>query len=206
MRKQAFDATEGYRAQFLHAEDIDLYLCIMDRWRAANLAEVVVRRRLHSKQISVSHVRQQLFSIYGAVAVASARQRDSVEPPFAEPVITEGVLEKLGVSQITQQQALFSYYSFWVGEMSGASQDDAVVRLVDELIDLPRTGPAGRITVANALLTASQSHYRRGRPFRALVSLGRALLTRPVVAGRPLRRAINSHFGRSRATERPVEV
>ena len=199
MRKQAFDATGGYRAQFLHAEDYDFFYRIIEGWRVANLSDVVLRKRIHSKQISVCHLRQEILSHLAAHALALARQRDSVEPPCQEPLISEEFLEKLGVSRSSQQRALVSAYAFYIGYMSRASQDGEALRLVDELINLSRSGPVGRATLSNAMLSAARIHYRQGRPLRALVSLGRALLTRPKVAGRPLKRAVNSLFHKSQA-------
>jgi hypothetical protein len=199
MRKQAFDATAGYRAQFLRAEDIDLWLRIIEGWRVANLSEVVLRKRIHSNQISVCYVRQQLLSVLGALALSSARQRHSVEPPCQVPVISEEFLETLGVNQTSRRRGLFGYYDYWIGSMSRAFQDDAVLRLVDELIDLSRSGPVSKSTLSNAMLLAARSHFRRGRPTRALLALGRAVLTRPLVVGRPLKRAVNSLFRKSQA-------
>ncbi len=199
MRKQAFDATGGYRAQFLHAEDHDLCLRIIEGWRVANLSDVVYRRRIHSNEISVCNLRQGILSHLAAHALSLARQRGSVEPPCQEPVISEEFLEKLGVSRTSQQRALVSAYAFYIGYMSRASQDDAVLRLVDELIDLSRSSPVNRATLSNAMLSAARIHYRQGRPVRALASLGRALLTRPQVAGRPLKHAVNSLFRKSQA-------
>ena len=197
MRKQAFDATGGYRAPFLPAEDYDLFYRIIEGWRVANLSDVVLRKRIHSNQFSIRSLRQGILSLLASHALSLARQRDSVEPPCQEPVISEGFLEKLGVSRTSQQRALVSAYAFYIGYMARASQDDEVLRLVDELIDLSRSGPADRSALSNAMLCAARIHYRQRRPVRALVSLGQALLTCPRVVGRPLKRAVNSLFRKS---------
>ncbi len=206
MRKQAFDATGGYRAQFLHGEDYDLWLRIIEGWRVANLPDMVLRKRIHAKQISTAYLRQMVFSCLGAHALSSARQHDSVEPPCQVPVISEGFLEKLGVSQVARQKALIKGYVFCIGSMLQASQEVAALHLVDELIGLSKSGPVSKTTLANARLSAAQAYYRRGDPVRALGALGQALLTRPVVAGRPLRRAVNSLFRKSPAGDRPSAI
>jgi hypothetical protein len=187
MRRQAFDATAGYRAQFLRAEDYDLTLRMVEGCGVANLPDVVVRKRIHPQQLSVCDVRQQMLSVLAAHALSLARQRHSIEPLCHEPVITEGFLEQLGVDQSTRQQALVCNYDYWIGTMLRISQDDAVLRLVDELIDLPRSGPVYRSTLSNAMLLAGRIHYRQGRAVRALGYLGRAVLTRPIVLGRPFK-------------------
>ena len=196
LRKRAFDATEGYRSQFLHAEDNDLFYRISESWGVANLPNVVLRKRIHSNEVSVRNLRQQVLSLLGAHALWSARQLDSAEPPCDVPVISEGFLEKLGVSQTSRRQALIAAYVSWIGAMSQASQHDAALRLFEELIDLSRPGPVPRSALSDAMLSTAWIHYRGGRPVRALVSLGRAFLTRPVVAGRPLKRALKSFFFR----------
>jgi len=202
MRKQAFDATVGYRAQFLRAEDYDLSLRIIEGWEVANLPDVVLRKRIHSKQLTMCDSRQQMLSVLGAHALSLVRLDHSIEPTCREPVISEGFLEELGVSQTSRQRVLVNGYVHLIGLMSRASQDDAVLRLFEELIDLSRSSPVDRFTLSNAMLSAARSHYRRGSPVRALVYVGRAFLTRPVVAGRPLRRAVNSFFRRLKGEKR----
>ena len=199
MRKQAFDATGGYRAQFLNGEDYDLFYRIIERWRVANLPDVVLRKRIHSNQFSVGHLRQSILSLLASHAMSVAGQRGAVEPPCEVAVISEGFLEKLGVSRTSIQEALVSAYAFYIDYMSRASQDDEVLRLVEELIDLSRTCPVNKSVLSNAMLRAARIHYRRGSPVRALVYVGWALLTRPKIAGRPLKLAVNSLFRKSHA-------
>lgn len=199
MRKRAFEGAGGYRAQFLRAEDIDLYLRIGEAWKVANLADVVVRRRMHSQQISVLHLRQQTLSVLGAIELSSARQCELPESPCQVPVISEEYLERLGVSARTRDGALARVYLHWIGFMDMAFQQDAVLRLVDELIELSKSGAVDRVPLSDAMLLAARIHYRRGRRLRALVYLARAIMTRPIVVGRPLKRAVNSLFIRTQA-------
>jgi hypothetical protein len=49
------------------------------------------------------------------------------------------------------------------------------------------------------MLWAARVHYRQGRPLQALAYVGRALLTRPKTAGRPLKRALDSLFRKFQA-------
>ncbi len=88
MRKQAFDETGGYRPQFLRAEDWDVWLRLIEVWKVANLADVVLSKRIHSQQISNCYVRQQVLSLLGAFALWSARQHHLVEPLCHEPMIS----------------------------------------------------------------------------------------------------------------------
>lgn len=79
------------------------------------------------------------------------------------------------------------------------TQDDEVLRLVEELRKVSRPGPINRYDITEALFRAAQIHYRHGRRFQGLAFAVRALITRPIVAGRPLKRAVNSLFGKSPA-------
>lgn len=76
-------------------------------------------------------------------------------------------------------------------------QDDAVLRLVEELISISKPGPIRRPFVADALLRSAHIHYRHGRRFQALASVVQAVVTRPILAGRPLKRALKSLFRKS---------
>jgi glycosyltransferase involved in cell wall biosynthesis len=88
--------------------------------------------------------------------------------------------------------------------LSETSQDQAALHLVEELIKNSATSPFDRINVADALLRAAHIHYRQGRPLDSLVFVARAILTRPIVAGRPLKRAVVSFFQKSQVeTEQP---
>jgi hypothetical protein len=78
--------------------------------------------------------------------------------------------------------------------LSEASQEDAVLRLVEDMVNVSRFSPANRSAVANELLRAAHIHYRQGRRFQAMVFMARAVLIRPLIAGRPLKRAVNSLF------------
>jgi hypothetical protein len=171
-----------------------LWLRIAQRWRLANLKPVVLKYRIHPDQVSYQKLRQQTLSALAARAFASLRRDGSPEPVIPVERITPEVLARLGVTQAAQQRALVSGYAFWIGLMSRACQGDAVLRLFEELIDLSKPGPVPRSALADVMLSAARTHYRRGSAVRALLYVGRAFLARPVVAARPLKRALDSYF------------
>jgi hypothetical protein len=196
IRKEAFLSVGGYRRPFDLAEDYDLWLRIAERWRLANLEAVVIKCRIHPHQASCQKLRQETLCALAARAFASLRRDGSPEPVISDERITPEVLARLGVNQATQQRALVGNYAHWIGLVSRASQDDAVLRLFEELIDLSRPGPVPASALSYAMLSAARTHYRRGSPVRALVCLGRAFVARAVVARRPVKRAVNSFFRR----------
>lgn len=73
MRKAALVGAGGYRAEFLHAEDIDLFLRLAEVGRLANLPEVLLDYRQHPNSIGYRHAQAQRDS--ARRAVAEARQR-----------------------------------------------------------------------------------------------------------------------------------
>jgi hypothetical protein len=189
-RKEAFQAVQGYRSQFLHAEDIDLWLRILERWKAANLPDVVVRKRYHSDQVSGGKRRQQVVSVLGARAAALARRRDGIDPTCQVPLVSEKVLKELGVGADVLHQRLLSAYSYWIGIMLAARQHATALRLVNELNELSASEKTKRSTLSKAWLAAARTHYRQGRLFPALASLGRGVLARPVIVALPAKRAL----------------
>jgi hypothetical protein len=87
--------------------------------------------------------------------------------------------------------------TYYLRLIARASQDDVVLRLVDELINVSKPGLIHRNGIADGLLRAAYIHHRQGRSFQALGFLMRALLTRPVIAGRPLKRAATALLRKS---------
>jgi hypothetical protein len=196
IRKEAFLSVGGYRKLFAEAEDDDLFLRIAEHWRLANLEAVVLRYRIHPDQACCQKLtRVTLYGLY-ARALAALRRDGRPEPVTSVETITPEVLVRLGVTQATQQGAVGAGYAHWIGMISRTSQDDVAVRLFEELIALSRRAPVPRSALSDAMLSVARTHYRRGSRLRALVYVGRAFLTRPVVAGRPLKRALNSCFRR----------
>lgn len=62
MRRQAVEKIGGYREQYKHVEDYDLFLRLAEIGRLANLAEPLIYRRMHDGSACVKHhvVQQEL--------------------------------------------------------------------------------------------------------------------------------------------------
>jgi hypothetical protein len=74
-------------------------------------------------------------------------------------------------------------------DVLGASEPEAALRVIEELLQLPGAQSIKKPVLANAWLKVAGIHYRQGRRGKAMVSAGRAVMVRPIVAGRPVRRA-----------------
>jgi glycosyltransferase involved in cell wall biosynthesis len=194
IRKKAFDDAGGYRTQFQPAEDYDLWLRIIEAWQVANLPDVVVRKRIHPCQVSNQHIRQQIIAILGAIAAAAIRRKGQADPTSQVDLVTEAVLQEMGVSTLSLRRAQAAAYAYWIEFMVRTFQEDAALRLIGELAGLARRGQADSVTLSNSWLMAARIHYQRGRPVRAFNCAGRAVIARPLILGRPLKRSIQHLF------------
>lgn len=98
MRRDVFEASGGYRACCLHAEDYDLWLRMLERSEGANVADPVVVYRAHADQVTLRGWRQQALSTLGAVEAARLRRSTGHDPLDSVPLVTEALLLGLGVT------------------------------------------------------------------------------------------------------------
>ena len=70
----------GYRAPMKAAEDFDLWLRIAEMSGLANLSEVLLRYRVHPKQLSAAHRLDQCFSAELAFLCSEIRKSGMVDP------------------------------------------------------------------------------------------------------------------------------
>lgn len=111
-RRRALEGIGGYRTQFRHAEDEDLYLRLLDRHDLANLPDKLALYRWHGGNAS-----QPTFShhVYRVVAVAAAHLRlaglPEIDPArreaFDYPFLLE-LFDRLGDRSLTPRL-------FWIG-------------------------------------------------------------------------------------------
>lgn len=187
MRREVVLVSGGYRKIF-DAEDFDLWLRMGERSRLASLSKPLLRYRIHSDQVSVRNVRHQTLCVLAVRAAASLRRRGSPDPLSHVEKVTPQLLDTLGVSMVEIREALLDNYSYWMDVLE-RSDPEAVLRMIEEILQLPQAESFDRSVLANAWLRAAGIHYRRGRRRKAMVSAGRAVLVRPIVAGRPVKRA-----------------
>lgn len=83
MRKDAILRVGGYRADYPHAEDIDLFLRLAEVGQLANLDEVLLEYRQHPSSIGYRHARIQQESARRAVIAAYDRRGLELPPSFA---------------------------------------------------------------------------------------------------------------------------
>jgi hypothetical protein len=124
-------------------------------------------------------------------SVRAKSQRLGVEPVEYLEVIG-WVLQRVTPSYTVRRKLCEEVFSFCIPtvDVLGQSEPEAALRLINKLLQLSGSGCVERSVLANTWLTAAGIHYRQGRPGRAMVSAGRAILVRPIVAGRPVKRVL----------------
>jgi glycosyltransferase involved in cell wall biosynthesis len=87
MRRAALDAVGGYRPEFEPAEDYDLWLRLAEVGRLHNLTDVLLRYRVHDKNVSHTRAVEQRRAVIRVLASAAERRGLRIELP---PLPTEG--------------------------------------------------------------------------------------------------------------------
>lgn len=195
MRKDVAVASGGYRRPLLDADDYDLWLRMAERCVLANLDTAVVRYRIHSGQVSIQNMEHQTWCVLAARAAASVRKNGKIDPLTNVDEINLRVLEALGVAPTEITRAVAGTYDYWIGILR-RSDPEAARRLVDRLLRLLASQSNERSALADGWLKAAELHYEQGRPVQAFLSAGRGLLTRPIIMGRPVKRAFKRLAGR----------
>jgi hypothetical protein len=102
------------------------------------------------------------------------------------------IIQRVTPSDAVRRKLSVDVFSLWAPTVEALEQSEPemALRVFDKLLEFSGSGSVERSVLANVWLTAAGIHYRQGRPGRAMISVGRAVLARPIVAGRPVKRAL----------------
>lgn len=195
MKKEVARAAGGYRSEPLHAEDYDLWLRMAERTQLANLSDVILRYRVHLGQVSVANLTHQVWSALAASAAASLRRQGYQDPLAEVREIDLAFLNSLGVTEGQIRAFLADYYRYWIG-LAARSDPELALRLIDGWRKQCGRGPLGRRVRADAYLEAAAIHYRRGQTVTATWSVARGVFAQPLIAVRPIKKALTQLFSR----------
>jgi GT2 family glycosyltransferase len=186
IRRDAFVSLGGYRPHFAPAEDYDLWLRMAEHFQIANLEQVVVKYRIHPHQVSLRKRTQQTLGILAARASASARRRGKPDPLDSVKEITSEALAPLGVTEAKQQIELTSERRRWIRFMCMAGEYSAALQAAIETLqsDLEYVE---KWRVADLQIAAAGLYWRQRRIPRSGLSAAQAVLTYPLMVGRPLK-------------------
>ena len=186
MRREAFVAVGGYRPPFALAEDYDLWLRIAEHCEIANLKQTVLKYRIHPHQVSMRKQTQQTLGILGARASALARRKGNPDPLNAVEEITPKVLAALGITKARQQSELASNRRQWIRHMCMAGEWSAALEAANTMLG-SNLEYVERWQIADLQLTVAWLCWHKRKYLKGFLAACRAVVTRPVVAGRPLK-------------------
>jgi glycosyl transferase family 2 len=189
IRKDVVTASGGYRRALLDADDYDLWLRVSERSRLANLEKCVLLYRIHAKQVSIQNMRHQKMCVLAASAAALQRSQGRADPLSGVEEITPQFLTTLGVTAAQVQQAVLGGYHYWM-DILGETDPEAALAVINGFLESSDSRAVGRPLLADAWLQAASIHFRLGRRGKALTAAVRGMLMRPIVAGRPIKRAL----------------
>jgi len=187
IRREVFATVGGYRRIVIDAEDYDLFLRIADRFQLANLPEVVLKYRRHPYQTSIRNCKQQALNCVLARVAAVSRKNGAPDPLSSVTEITPAVLASLGVTKAVQGRTLGRLYLtrirslYDIGEYEMASNAIGLFRRSD-------WKHFGGPVLGDFRLMVARVHWREGRFARSFLAASHALLARPIILGRPLKR------------------
>lgn len=176
MRREAFEAAGGYRVNFDHAEDFDLWLRIAAGSRVANLPEIVVKYRIHGDQQSFRKQEEQ--ATFSAAARASAEARcGGQDDPFegADPIDEEFLLSH-GVSKEELAASIVSSVTWLARTTDRAGYPDAARRLFETAYAKARSEAGSPALVASVHRSMAYRHAEQGHHFRAKLKAAQARL------------------------------
>jgi len=183
IRTKAFAHVGGYRSVFTPAEDYDLGLRISEQFQCANLPQVVVKYRIHPRQLSWTRRKQQTLCKLAAQASALSRRNARVDPSNAANEITPAVLTTMGVTEAMQQAHIATEYRSWISYMSNAGEYRATLKSSAATLWSGRNRD-GRLYIANLHFAAAKFNWQKKRFFRGFLAASNALIANPVMAKR----------------------
>jgi glycosyl transferase family 2 len=186
MQREAFVAAGGYRTAVVAAEDYDLWLRIAEHFQLANLEAIVLKYRIHPSQISVTKRRQQTLSALAVQVSASLRRRGIPDPLDSVIEITPLILAGLVITETGQQNELVSGGQKWTRTLCMVSEDSSALKTAVKMLR-PDRKYLKRWEIANLYLSLARLYWRQGSFLSSILALGQAVVTRPIVVGRPLK-------------------
>lgn len=181
MRTEYFRASGGYRRPFAHTgEDYDLWLRMMERCRAATLAGVVARYRIHAGQMWGRNLKEQGIGQCVARASAAIRSRGEPDPLDSADSITPALLAKVGLAREQVDAHTLGAYCTCVVSAQRANVGAPALRLVGEMLEaLSQSGFVRGPVAAETWLTAARAYWHVGDSKAAFTSLRKAIAARP---------------------------
>jgi glycosyltransferase involved in cell wall biosynthesis len=183
----AFVRVGGYRVAFTQSDDYDLWLRISEYYQCANLKQVVLKYRIHPQQLTVRNRKEQILCMLAAQASASLRAAGKLDPLDSVKQLTPAVLVGMGVSEARQKASLGEGYFYWIKQIYAAGEYAVVIEGAGEMLQVCEGEGVEPRLISDVHLIAAKAYWKQRRMFSSFLSVGRAVLARPKVVGRPLK-------------------
>jgi hypothetical protein len=187
MRREAFVHVGGYRTVFPNAEDYDLWLRISEYYQCANLKDVILSYRIHPHQMTLRKRSEQILCTLAAQASALLRRAGQPDPIDTASEITPTVLAGMGVSEAVQKTKFAEGYFSSINQLYKAGGNTAVLESAAELFQLCEGECVEPKYISDVHILSAKAYWKQRRFLPSFRSLGRAVLARPRVVGRPLK-------------------
>jgi glycosyltransferase involved in cell wall biosynthesis len=187
MRRNALASLAGYREAMVHAEDYDLWLRVADRFELANLETVLLKYRVHPNQLSIRKWRQQALSNLAARSAAILRRNGKPDPFDSGSEITLELLARLGVSAAKLQTTVARGCLSFISSMCDAGEYKVAFEGISEIYRSCELELVDTPEIADLHLLTSRLYWRQRRFARSMLSVGKALIARPKILGRPVK-------------------
>lgn len=188
MRGDVALAAGGYRKALLDADDYDLWLRMSERTQLANLDGCILQYRFHSEQATIANSGHQSLCVLAARAATRFRRAGKSDPLSGVDSITPELVLSLGVTAAEMERARVAVYRYWMDDRV-RDDPDVALRMIEGIIHSSGYPRVERRVIADLCLTAAGIQYKQGRPMKALLSVIRGVLVRPIIAARPVRNA-----------------
>jgi hypothetical protein len=137
MRRHAFESVGGYRLS-PRSLDYDLWLRIVERFRAANLTDFLVRYRVHASQQTAQGLREVALCTLAAREAAKRRAVGEPDPLIGVGFVDDAVAASLGIDERTIDQEHVRQCIWYANLLAGAGYSAdarAVVERAREIAD-----------------------------------------------------------------------
>ena len=185
--KEAFSRVGGYRRIFIQSDDYDLWLRISEHYQCANLKQKVLNYRIHPQQLSFRRRKDQILCALAAQAAAALRREGKPDPLNTAEEITPALLAEMGVSEVTQKKELANGYSGYINHMFEAGGYAAVPEATAEMLRVCEGIQIDPRLVADMYFLSARAFWKQRKPISGLLSVARAVRTRPRILGRTLK-------------------
>jgi glycosyltransferase involved in cell wall biosynthesis len=170
MRREAFEATGGYRAAYLHAEDLDLLYRLSFIGTLDNLPEALLDYRIHDRNVSVLHAlsMQMMGSLINLLARIRANEGIDLSGLATEPATLETIDSVYRRPGLARQVAVRMMHERYVG-WPVALQGEALEHIISTLSSMRHSGIPEQRRRAMSLGWRSIKGLIRLRAWRGLV-------------------------------------